>query len=136
MDILSFTLNNRLFKVGDRVKIYHEEKWWAGIVEKFMPWRWTYPRPFFKTLKDLGCPVVLVSEDGWKTTYDDYGHAYMYVRTDEKVGEDTDLFEGFGIRSAPNGLHIIFENEPEYEVKPAFLKFIESSDNSIEDLPF
>lgn len=120
MEIKEFILllNPRLFKVGERIKVFHKGKWHRGTVDHFCPWRWTESKRLFKVLHEINPnKCIMVNEDAptGKVTYDDYNHAYMFMKLDEKIGEDTDLLNGYGLRSNRGGYDIIHENEEEYD---------------------
>jgi hypothetical protein len=132
MPITNWMINKRLFSIGDRMKVYKGDKWWRGTVDYFLPWRWKHPPAGFEHLKKIGSPVVFVVYTSPYTTYDDYSYAYMFIRTDEKIGADDDMLNCFGYRISCTYAHVLREHEEEYTPPPEFVMTNTLSD----DLPF
>lgn len=142
-EIREFTFETRTFKVGDRIKIFHKGRWWAGFVDHFHPWIWKHLRGAYEMHVKMGGGdfYELISQDNYYDTYYDYFHAWMYLRLDEKVGADDELFDGYGLRATSRALDVIFENEPSYEPpqRDWFGNAIDPNapvSNTIDDLPF
>ncbi|MFA6251684.1 MAG: hypothetical protein WC603_03610 [Candidatus Paceibacterota bacterium] len=138
-----FPFNPRVFKVGDRVKIYFKDKWWKGIIDHFTPAREEMFKVWFNSFLKKDPKIEIVGEGiscGLKSViYNDYHNARMHIKTDEKVDdEDGALFDGYGIRSSWGGKDILFEDELEYIPKPEFIFLDETSEENYEgdDLPF
>jgi hypothetical protein len=99
------------FKVGDRVKTWYHDKWWSGTVVRFRPRPIKVPCPLFETFKKM-MDLTIIREDERDVTYEHPTRISMEIKTDEKVGDDSDLLHSFGLIGSPKGPFTILENEP------------------------
>ena len=123
------------FQIGDRVKCWYGERWIAGTVVRIGPEPRTTKNYLFKMYVDKE-QVHVISESDKEVTYLDPASrvVFKYVLTDERVGEESDLFGGFGLRSrAEDHIYTLFEGEEE---PPEPNGFVPATDEELESLPF
>lgn len=103
----------REFKIGDRVKCWYHDKWWPGTIVDFPKKQIRVSRIVFDRLTE-GLNVKIIEEDEKSITYEHPTQRVMLVKTDEKIGDESDmLLEGYGLRGPIDSPFTIFENDPE-----------------------
>ena len=123
------------FAVGDRVKCWFVGRWVRGTVVNIGPASETARRFLFDKYYSPETVEVLAINDQTVIFINPNSRALVkHVLTDERVGNETDLFGGFGLRSrAEDHIYTLFEDEEE-PLEPN--DFIPATDEELEDLPF
>lgn len=134
------------FEVGNRVFCLYCDKWWRGTVQEISPVIFKEKERHFKILYETIYRDD--AEDELKIVKKENGNVYYFfknpdlpyklsikIKTDERVGEENDLLNGYGL-SCPcseEDDYLIFENDA-FPIKKDKIEWNENI--RLEDLPF